>query len=483
MAITRRRFLQGAGAAGAIAATGAWKIAPRARAAALPPPGDSGIEHIVVVMMENRSFDHFLGWMPNADGAQQQTYHRGSATGPAIDTWHLAGVTSGCAYKDPDHSYDGGRIQRNGGAMDGWLFNASDNDEFALGYYYAADRPFMSSLALNYTALDNYHCSILAETYPNRFFMHAATTDRRHNMGVTNTAISPTIWDRLLAKNVPCAYYFSDLPFIGLWGQKYLPISRHYANFLADAASGTLPAVSFLDPRFLTETSLVRPGVANDPGGGTSNDDHPHGDIRAGDHFLWEIFTALSKGPAWNNTVLVINYDEWGGFFDHVAPTRAAHSALQDIGQPAGNNVEAPDQIVNNTALLGFRVPCIVASPWTKGTPTNPRVAGSPVSHTPTALPFDHTSVLKLIEWRHGLDPLTARDADTTNLGSLLEVFDFAHPDPDVPSLPVPPVPPPNPCGVTDPFPFPGSEAAPRPPTVWEELRDSGVLEGWNLPR
>jgi phospholipase C len=149
--------------------------------------------------------------------------------------------------------------------MDGWLHQGSGDDTFALGYYVANDRPFMSSLALNYTTLDRYFCSILAETYPNRFFLHAATTDRLHNMGVTGTTIYPTIWDRLQARGVSRRNYFSDLPFIGLWGTKYASISAHYAQFLADAAAGTLPAVSFVDPRFETETAPVA-GGPNDTG-------------------------------------------------------------------------------------------------------------------------------------------------------------------------------------------------------------------------
>ena len=396
MTISRRTFIQGAGAAGALVASGAWRYAAKATGpavrAALPAPDQSGIEHVVVVMMENRSFDHFLGWMPGADGKQAgQTYY--DDAGAAHPTYHLAGEFSGCAHPDPDHSYDGGRVQYAGGAADGWLKHGSDNDDFALGYYLADDRPFMSRLALNYTTLDRYFCSILAETYPNRFYMHAAQTDRLHNNGVTSTTIYPTIWDRLKAKGVSHRYYFSDLPFIGLWGTKYADMTAHYANFLVDAAAGTLPAVSFVDPRFETETAPVK-GGPNDMGGGTSNDDHPHGDIRAGDHFLAEIFHALTLGPNWKNTVLVINYDEWGGFYDHVKPPRAAASSPLDTDNVGGQ------------ALLGFRVPCIVASPFTKGNPATPRVYGTPQGQT---VPFDHTSVLKMIEWRYGLEPLTAR--------------------------------------------------------------------------
>jgi phospholipase C len=114
--------------------------------------------------------------------------------------------------------------------------------------------------------------------------------------------------------------------------------------------------------------------------------------------------------------VFIVNFDEWGGFFEHVAPPRAA----------APNNVD-PD-LVNGKALLGLRVPTVIASPFTAGQPGNPRVS---------ALTFDHTSVLKLIEWRWGLPPLTARDA-SNDVQNLAFALNFEHPNASVPSLPQP---------------------------------------------
>jgi phospholipase C len=470
MPISRRRFLQTAGAAGALVASGAWRHGGPARAATLPNaggllpvPDNTGIEHIVVVMMENRSFDHFLGWLPGADGVQAGLTYL-DQNGAEHHTHPLAPEWNGCAHPDPDHSYEGGRVQFDGGLNDGWLFKGSGDDDFALGYYVEADRPFMSSLARHYTSLDRYFCSILAETYPNRFYMHSAMTDRLHNNGVTQTTIPLTIWDRLQARGVSHRYYFSDLPFIGLWGTKYISSTGHYLEFLADAATGNLPAVSFVDPRFLTENAPANLGP-NDTGGGTSNDDHPHADIRAGDHFLAEIFHALTLDPNWANTVLIVNYDEWGGFYDHVPPPRAAASSPID------------KDVVNGQARLGFRVPCIVASPFTKGDPARPRVYGSPQGQ---AVPFDHTSVLKLIEWRFGLAPLTARDA-SADVGNLLDVFDFSHPQTSVPAdipFPLPPVP--DPCGPTNPGPVSALGARDN---SWAALATSPLLKGWDLPK
>src|SRR5438477_6820090 len=126
MPISRREFLRTAGAAGALVASGAWRYGAKAAGAAsttaggvIPTPDHSGIEHIVVVMMENRSFDHFLGWMPGADGIQAglSFYDNPLHTGTAHPTYHLDGEYSGCAHPDPDHSWEGGRVQFNGGSM------------------------------------------------------------------------------------------------------------------------------------------------------------------------------------------------------------------------------------------------------------------------------------------------------------------------------------------------------------------------------
>jgi len=378
---------------------------------ALPHPEMSGIDHVVVVMMENRSFDHFLGWLPNADGRQGGLSYR-DPQGTLHPTFHQTQL-NGCGFADPDHSYEGGRIQYDGGKMDGFLTDTA-NDSYAISYYAAADRPFMSSLALAYTTCDRYFCSILGPTYPNRFFQHAAQTDRLDNTMALSSL--PTIWDQLNRPGGPTGrYYFSDVPFLALWGAKYLGISAPYAQFLVDAATGTLPNVSFIDPRF------------EDEGSGTSGDDHPLADIRAGDAFLSEIFHALASGPAWQRTVLVVNYDEWGGFFEHVAPPRV--TAAVPIGADPASGLDK-DLDAQGRALLGLRVPCIVASPFTRGSAADPRVAHGR---------FDHTSVLKMIEWRWALAPLTQRDASPleSDPGNLATVLDLGTPRPAVPTLPV----------------------------------------------
>lgn len=385
----------------------------------LPDPTHSGIEHVIVVMMENRSFDHYLGWLPGARGKQAGLTYT-DRYGIPHGTHHLTDF-QGCAHPDPDHSFEGGRVEYNGGRCDGWL-KAGDNDTFAIGYYTDADLAFYGRAARDWTVCDNYFSAILAETYPNRFYQHAAQTDRIHNS--TDIATMPTIWDRLADAGVKGTYYFYDTPFTALWGSKYLDISKPYPQFLADAAAGTLPAVSFVDPKFLDE------------GTGSSADDHPHADIRAGQYFLDQVYEAVTSGPGWDKTVLVVNYDEWGGFYDHVAPTTAP-DAHPEWG------------------MRGFRVPCLVVSPLARRGYVAKNV-------------YDHTSVLKMIEWRWALPALTPRDAAARNLA---EVLDFTNaPNTGVPRYAVPP--------------FLG---APCPPAGtadyedWHALKDLATAHGWSL--
>jgi phospholipase C len=454
MTIDRRRFLKGAlGASGALVlGSRLGRLLPAEATGPLPPllpdPGGSGIEHVVVVMMENRSFDHFLGWLPGANGVQDTTTLKyPDANGTLHANTHLTDPM-GCAHPDPDHSYEGGRYQLDGGAMDNFARGA--NDAYAVGFYTEADRPFTSAMARNFTTCDNYFCSILAETYPNRFFIHAGQTDRLHNS--FTEATMPTIWDQLNQLGGPTGrYYFSDVPFLALWGPTYLPIASPYKRFLIDAAAGTLPNVSFVDPRF------------EDEGSGTSGDDHPHAHIGAGDAFLADVFKAVTCGPCWKNTVLIVTWDEWGGFYDHVVPPRVTPGV--PIGSSASSGLD--QDLVNDQVLLGFRVPCLVASPFSKGVSATPRISSQL---------FDHTSILKLIEWRWGLNPLTQRDASSlaTDPGNLANVLDFSSPDASVPSgIPHPAPPLVAPCSPVSPPALATGNA------TWAGLRASGLLAGW----
>ena len=433
MTVSRRTLLGATGAAGLLTAAGGYRMLggeSAAAAATLPAPGDSGIEHVVVLMMENRSFDHFLGWLPsvygagNVDGRQAGLTYLDRYLVPH-KTHHLQ-VMASCGFHDPDHSYEGGRIELNRGKCNGWL-RAGQNDSLSIGYYERADLAFLGQAATHWTTFDRYFAAVMAETYPNRFYMHCAQTDRLHNGTGFQVADMPSIWDRLKAKGRSGTYYYSDLPFAALLGN-HAPPSHPFAQFLTDAAAGTLPHVAFVDPRFLNEDQ------------GLSNDDHPHADIRAGEAFMNQVYDAVRTSPAWSSTVLVITYDEWGGFFDHVPPGHAA-------------------DVSKKTSLRGFRVPTLVISPFARR---------NFVSHQT----FDHTSILRMIEWRWGLKPLTPRDKNARNLATVL---DFSRADLEAPQYDVPPF---TSTGCATSADLEGSEF-----NEWPALKQHLLDNGWKLPQ
>jgi len=423
--LTRRQLLTGTAAAAAGLAVSRASAASFPTSAALPPPAASGIEHIVFLCMENRSFDHYLGWLPGANGRQAGLSYADDH-GVRHATHHLTEY-QGCGFNDPDHSYAGGRIQYAGGKLDG--FRKGANDDYALGYYQKGDLPFYGEFVGQATVFDRWFAPILSATYPNRFYTHAARTDRIDN--TSRQTNMPTIWDRLAAAGVSANYYFSDLPFLALWGENYLPISKPVGSFFTQAASGTLPQFSYLDPFFLGEEQ------------GGSNDDHPHADIRRGQAFLSQVARAVASSPLWSKTALVITYDEWGGFFDHVTPPRFPD-----------DHVTGPGEFDHGQA--GFRVPAFVFSPFA------PR--GGIDSGT-----YDHTSLLRFVEWRFGLAPLSARDRSARNLADAL---DFRAPRQDVPALPVVLDPGPHLCGT------PGTGMSQEEP-FWLELKDLKDRSAW----
>ncbi len=378
--ISRRQFLyRSAAAIGSLSAgrSLSWVAEAGRRPAFLPRPEKSGIEHVVVAMMENRSFDHLLGWLPGGDGRQSGLVYKDSQ-GRAFKTYPLAPDFQGCGHPDPDHSYDGARIEYNNGRCDGWLRAA--NDLYSIGYYTRRDLPFLGKAAPDWTVCSRYFAAILGPTYPNRLYQHAAVTDRLDD-SLSPTTLT-TIWDRLDDAGLDGRYYHSDTSFLDLWGVKYASIQYSYDQFLSDCAAGNLPQVAFVDPPLSGES------------GGTSSDDHPHGDIRAGEWWLDQTYRAVTSSPDWKHTVLVITFDEWGGFFDHIAP-----SSAPDV-DPAYE-------------LRGFRVPTLIISPFS--------APGTIVRDV-----YDHTSILKMIEWRWGLQPLSVRDAAANNLATALD-FSFVR--------------------------------------------------------
>lgn len=359
----------------------------------LPDPARAPFDTVVVVMMENRSFDAMLGWLPGANGKQAGLSYPDSS-GAMQSTWHLGTDYQGCQYQDPFHFWQAVEADFNDGKIDGFLRYQPLGDHFPLGYYEAKDLPILSALATNYTVFDNYFCSMLGPTWPNRLYQLCATTD------VVVTGDYPTpdeprpvqlqtaIFDRTKAAGLTAAYYSPGEPMTGLFAsKKYDSITYPYEKFLTDAKDGKLPNVCFVDPNYTAEAELH----------GTSNDDHPYGSVQDGEAFLAQVHDAITTSPQWDRTVMVVNFDEHGGFFDHVVPP-----AVQDDTVLPG---EGPFPNLKN---LGFRVPAVVVSPFA---PNKVEQAG----------PYEHCSVLKMIEWRWGLEPMTVRDRNAKNLADALD--------------------------------------------------------------
>ena len=378
---------------------------------------ESPIDHLVILMMENRSFDHYLGWLSadqgymerglsrygggfSVDAANQQSYL--DADGKRFDTFSMGGGASkagyrGCGFGDPSHGWIAGRAQRDAG----FISADSGNDEFALGYMEAEDLPFHARMARRFTTFDRYHASVLGPTQPNRRYLHSAQSGGYKNNYLPIAELGhqwPTIWDRLRAANVPVRCYSPDLPSVAFWGPRMAPIISPIDEYFDACGRGSLPSVTYLDPPYLPWWQA---------------DDHPLSDPAAGQRYLRDTFKAFVDSPHWERGLFVLTYDEWGGFFDHVAPP-----VLPDL-------LASPDDN-DNFGQAGFRVPTVLASPYAKPGFVDHRT-------------YDHTSIMRFVEWRFlGAPPegsagdgwwLTPRDRNANNIGASLGVTD---PDPQV---------------------------------------------------
>lgn len=375
-----------AAGAGVIACKGSSEPVPITPPPPPAPPPPGTLENVIVVTMENRSFDHLLGWVPGADGNQAGLSYLDKA-GVARSTHHLTQFQS-CEFADPNHSFEGGRQNYNNGAADGFM-RTDGNDIYTIGYFLGTDLPFLGRAAPEWLVLDRYFSPILGPTYPNRLISLAAQTDRLSNTPVASTL--PTIWDRLLAAGKTGLNYGATFTSSHLWGTKYLSIIKPIDQFFSDAAAGTLPNLSFVDP-VLTD-DLV-------------NSYHPPGDIRNGEAFMASIYKAVTTSPQWNKSLLVFTFDEWGGFYDHVPPTAAPiPQGERDIG--------------NTDGLRGFRIPTMLVSPFVKRKSVSSKV-------------YDHASVLKLIETKWNLQPLTIRDTGANNLMDEIDLTIAVIPAPTI---------------------------------------------------
>src|SRR5436305_2436696 len=244
------------------------EAARRQRRVQLPSPRNLPIDTIVVLMMENRSFDHYLGWLPGADG-QQAGLSYVDKSGKTWDTRPLAPDWQGCGHPDPDHSWDGGRGQLDGGRCDGFL--KTGNDVFGISYYREQDLGFIPAVARAFTTFDRFHCSLMAATLPNREYMHAAQSygETDNNLPAPPGFPDTTIFAALSKAGVSNRYFYNDVPVSALWGQPGLARSGHVGEYYERCAAGTLPHVSFVHPNFGgSEGEGPGPSRAGQPQGG-----------------------------------------------------------------------------------------------------------------------------------------------------------------------------------------------------------------------
>jgi phospholipase C len=366
------------------------------------PLGDQiPIDHVVVLMLENRSFDHVFGDLrttqPDADVAPPDSANP-DANGVPVPVHHLEEYCFG----DTDHSWGGTRVQYDDGKNDGFVrSNAGDpNDargERAMGYYTSADLPILNWAANEFSIGDRYFCSLLGPTFPNRLFFYAATS-----FGYIDNVIigeqTQNLMELLEGGKVSWKVYSEAIPGPGILIRsvsKYL--AKHFVQkldpFYADAAAGQLAAVTLLDPD-LSETQ-----------GGAQDDQHPPGDVQLADAIIAKVIQAVMQSPQWAHTALFITYDEHGGIYDHVAPPPAC---APDSTPPM---ITAGMSATPAFDRLGFRVPMVVISPYAK-------------RHYVSHEVYDHTSILRFIEARFNLPAMTARDA---NAAPLFDLFDFDH--------------------------------------------------------
>lgn len=422
----RRKFLTGAAAGVGAAALGQrlarGNVVFDTVRSLVPQPTATGVTHVVVLMMENRSVDHMLGFLGEQSGGEFDG-KTGVAFNPALTMSPWGAGTgrpggpdyAGCGYEDPGHGWDHGRVQRGDATYEaylanptnpatwpqGWLDNGSHNDEFALSYYSAADLPVHANLAREFTTFDRYFCSVLTQTFPNREYMHSAQSGGIHDNSTPPERAGqnpawltgfdwPTIWDLLEEQGISWGYYFNNLPATALWGRRLAKNTHHISNYYEDCALGRLPQVCFVDPYFVT-------GVD-----GFGNDDHPHADLRAGQQFVADVVHAFSTSPHWPSGALFVNYDEWGGFADRVPPP-VLTAAQEPRANYNGLTQSATSDPRDSFAQMGFRVPALLVSPFARSRSTTGRV-----DHTV----YDHVSILEFIISNYGLPSLRSRDAN-----------------------------------------------------------------------
>lgn len=406
--VDRRQFLAGVAGVSAAAAfrpSATFDIAARVLDAKKPirKPGSRPfpkkpvgvdmlpkIKHVVIVMMENHSFDNYLGALGRGDATIKRSNL--DATGKAVQQFPLS---STCQSVTGDVSPGWDVSHEAIGDLDNSGFARAIGEQ-SMGYYTEDQLPFYWSLARTFPLCDRWFSSCLAPTYPNRRFMQAGTAagliETRINSINDPLPANGVIFEQLDAHGITWKDYYNDLPQVGLFLEYAQAHQENLVNidrFYVDARAGKLPFLSLVDCVFQGPTEL------------SESEEDPR-DVRRGEAFVAKVVNALFESPAWPHTLMIWLYDEAGGYYDHVVPPRAIEP--DDI-----TAVSQAGELKGRYDRYGFRVPAVVVSPYARR---------KYVSHVVR----DHTSVTKLIETKWNLPALTYRDA---NADDLLDTIDL----------------------------------------------------------
>ena len=360
------------------------------------------IEHVVVLIMENHSFDNLLGMVPHripsrrdVDGLAVKkgrflNFNR-DASGHRVFAAH-AGTP--CQFDGvPSQSWNASHLSLGNGRNDGFV---RASGPVAMRFWDERDLPFTYSLVKHYPFGERFFCSVLAQTDPNRRFFFTGTAS---GLIATNTdqslklpAANGTIFDRLDEHQIDWGIYYQDLPSWLLVPGVTTPPGRadrqhKFPQFFTDVAAGKLPQFTFLDPNYAT-----------------TSEENPQ-DVQVGEEFVAGVVHALMRAPTWKNTALFLTYDEHGGYYDHVPPPRA-------IKPDSIAPILSPGDLPGRYDRYGFRVPSIVVSPWAKAGYTSQVIQ-------------DLTSITAFIERKWNLPAMTFRDA---NAAPMTDYFDFRKP-------------------------------------------------------
>lgn len=363
------------------------------------------IDHFIFVVQENRSFDHYFqdftpasGTMVDVAPSQYVAINPKNKREPV----RPFAMTHPCP-DDPPHDYESVLLSWHGGKMDGFALAA---DAKVVSYFSHEVLDYYHALARAFTLSDRHFADFLGPTWPNRLFMLSGTSFGH----ISNTAppaddIKLSIFRQLEAKKLRWRVY-ADSPVFE--ASMYPTLFRDYrqnfkslADFREDALRGNLPELAWVESSY---------------GGPNATDEHPPANIEIGQQFVSRIIDQTMRGPSWVKSLLILTYDEHGGFYDHVAPPPAC---VPDDRNPRIR----PGHLAPRFDHLGIRVPLVLVSPW---------VRRGYVTHTSTS----HASLLRLVQTRFALPALTRRDA---NAAVPFDAFDFEAPARlEIPELPVP---------------------------------------------